>query len=61
MSIYRWMDKDVVYIYSGILLSHKKGQIWVSSSKVDEPRACYIDWSQKDRNKHHVLMHVHEI
>ena len=27
MSIYRWKDKDVVHIYNGILLSHKKSEI----------------------------------
>ena len=38
------MDKEAVaYIYNGILLSHKKEQIWVSSSKVDEPRAHYTE------------------
>ena len=29
----------VVHIYDGILLSHKKDHIWVSSNEVDEPRA----------------------
>ena len=34
MSIDRWMDKDaVVYIYNGILLSHKKKCIWVNSKR----------------------------
>ena len=32
----------MVHIYNGILFSHKKQQIGVSSSEVDEPRACYI-------------------
>ena len=42
MSITRWMDKeDVVHIHNEILLSHKKEWICVSSSEVDEPRACY--------------------
>ena len=37
MSIDR-MDKEVVvYLYNGIWLSHKKEQIWVSCSKVNEP------------------------
>ena len=26
MSIDRWMDKDVVHIYNGLLLSHKKNE-----------------------------------
>ena len=56
------MDKeDVVHTYSGILLSYKKEQIWASSSEVDEPRAYYTDWSHKERNKYHVLTHIHEI
>jgi len=43
MSIDRWIDKEVVvHIHNGILLGHKKKkQIWVSCSKVDEPRASY--------------------
>ena len=45
------MDKQlVVHIYSGILPSHKKEQIWVSCSEVDEPRACYTKWSQTEKN-----------
>ena len=34
--------KDVVHIYNGILLGHKKEWIWVSFSEVDEPRTHYI-------------------
>ena len=48
------MDKEaVIRIYNGILLSHKKEWIWVSSSEVDEHITCYIDWSsQKEENKY---------
>ena len=57
------MDKeDVVHIYSGILLSHKKEWIWVSSSEVDETRACYTDtrtcytdWSKSEREKQNIV------
>ena len=53
MSINRWIDKDVVlHIYNEILLSHKEEQIWVSSTDVDEPRACYTAWSKSEREKH---------
>ena len=46
------MDKEVVvHIYNGILLSHKKDRIWVSSSEVDEPRACYTEKSKSEREK----------
>ena len=37
----------MVCIYNGILLSHKKERIRVSSNEVDEPRACYSEVSQK--------------
>ena len=42
----RWMDKEVVHMHSGILLSHKKECLWVSSGEMDEPRICYIEWSE---------------
>ena len=49
MSIDRQMDKEiVVHIYNGILLSHKKEYIWVSSNEVDEP---IIQWSKSEREK----------
>ena len=52
MSTDRWMDKkDVVYIYSGVLLIHKKEHIWVSSNEVDEPRAYYTQWSKSEREE----------
>ena len=61
------MDKEVVvHIYNGILLSHKKEHIWVSSDEVDEPRIYYTDWSeseksQKKKDKYHILMHKYGI
>ena len=41
----------MVHIYNRILLSHKKEPIWVSSDKVDEPRAYYTEWSKSEREK----------
>ena len=43
--------KIVVYVYNGILLSHKKEQMWIDWTEVDEPRACYTEWSKSDREK----------
>ena len=44
LSIDRWMDKEVVvYLHNGILLSHKKECIWVSSNEVDELRTYYTN------------------
>ena len=42
MSINREMDKvEVVHIYNGTLLSHKKEQNWVICRNVDGPRDFY--------------------
>ena len=52
MFIDSWTDKEaVVHIYTGILLSHKKEHIWVSSNEVVEPRAYYTEWSKSEREK----------
>ena len=52
MFINRWMDKEaVVHIHNGILFSHKKEQIWVSSREVNEPTACYAECSKSERKK----------
>ena len=45
------MDKEVVvYIHNGILLSHKKEHIWISSNEVDEPGIYYTEWSESKVN-----------
>jgi len=52
MCIDRCMVKeDVVHIYNGILLSHKKEHIWVSSNEVDETTAYYTEWSKSEIEK----------
>ena len=63
MFINRWMDKEVmVPMYNEILLNHKKEQIWISSSEVDEPKAIiHCEVSQKKRNKNNILMHVYSL
>ena len=57
------MDKeDVVHKYNVILLSHKKEWIWVNYIKVDEPRACYTEWSKSEREKQILYtMHIYGI
>ena len=61
MSIDRWMDKEVVvYIHNGILLSHTKEHIWVSSDEVDELELIIqSEESQKEKDKYHILMHTY--
>ena len=44
MSIDRQMDKeDVVNIYNGILLSHKKERNWVICRDMDGPRGFHTE------------------
>ena len=52
----------MVYIHNGLLLSHKKEHVWVSSDEVDdlEPIIQSED-SQKEKDKYHILMHVYRI
>ena len=58
----RWMEKEaVVHIFNGILLSHKKEHIWVSSNEVDKPRAYYTEWNKSEKYKYHLLMHIYGI
>ena len=63
MSIDRRMHKeDVVHIYKGILLSHKKEQNWVICRDVDGPRHCYTEWSKSEReHKYRTLTHIRGI
>ena len=64
MSIDKWMDKEaVVRIYDGILLSHKKEHIWISSNEVDEPTAYYTEWSKSEREKQisHINTHIRNL
>ena len=50
MSISRWMDKKaVVHIHNGVLLSHRKEYIWISSNEMDETGADYTEWSKPER------------
>ena len=37
---------------NGILLSHKKDCIWVSSNEVDEPRSYYTEWSKSEKERY---------
>ena len=41
----------MVHIHSGILLSHRKEFIWVSSNEVDETGDYYIEWSESERER----------
>ena len=61
MAIDRWMDKEaVVHVYNGILLSHKREHIWVSSNEVDEP-FIQSEVSQKEKYKYRILTNIYGI
>ena len=52
MSIDGWMDKeDVVHIYNGILLSHKKERKNAICSNVDGPRDYHTKWNNSNRER----------
>ena len=57
------MDKeDVVHLYNGILLSHKRSEFesilvrWMNLEPVIQSEV-----SQKEKNQHCVLVHIHGI
>ena len=56
------MDIEVVvkHIHNGILFSHKKECIWVSSDEVDEPRTYYTEQNESERDKYHILWYLYE-
>ena len=48
----------MIYVYYEILFSHKKEQIWVSSSEVSKSRDLQSEVSQKQKNKYSILKHI---
>ena len=57
MSINRGMDKeDVVHIYNGILLSHKKERNRaICRTWIDLETVIQSEVSQKEKNKYHII------
>ena len=54
------MDKeDVLHIYNGILLSHKKERNWVIYRDVDGSRDCHTEWSKSEREKEISYINAH--
>ena len=52
MFINGWIDKaDVVHLYNGILLSHKKEQNNPICSNMDGPRDYHTKWCKSDRER----------
>ena len=56
MSIDGWMDKEeVVHIYNGILLSHKKEQNNAICRGVGGPTDYHTKWSKSEKDKYHMV------
>ena len=58
MSPDKWMDKiDVVHIKNGMLLSHKKESNNNNTicSNMDATREYHTKWSQKEKDKRHMI------
>ena len=59
MSIDIWIDKeDVVYLYNGILLSHKMEWNNAICSNMDRPRDYHTMSSKPDKDKYHMISHM---
>ena len=56
------MDKeDAVHIYNGILLSHKEEWNYAICSNMDATRDYLTKWSQKEKDKYHMMSLICEI
>ena len=55
----RGMDKkDVVHMYNGILLNHKKERKNAICSNMDGHRDCHTEWNKSEKDKYHMITHV---
>ena len=48
--IKKWWCIHHTHTHTRIYLSQKKEPIWISCSEVDEPRACYTQWSKSEKD-----------
>ena len=55
------VKEDVVYIYNGIVLSHKKEWNGAIYSNMDELRDYHTKWSESDKVKYHMMSLMCEI
>ena len=49
------IKEDVVYLYNGILLSHKKEWNNANCRNMDGPRDYHTKWSKPDKDKYHMI------
>ena len=49
-------------LHNGVLLSHQKEYIWISSNEVDETGAGYTEWSKPEKkHQYSILTHIYGI
>ena len=61
MSIDGWMDKEnVVYIYNGILFSHKKENLAICDN-MDGPWGHYAKWNKSVKDKPYDLTYMWDL
>ena len=56
MTVNRVDKDDMVHIYNGILLSHKKERNNASCSNMDGSRDRHTEWSKPEKDKYHILL-----
>lgn len=61
MSSDRWMNKDVVYKYNGILLGHKKNEMSFAVIWMNLEIIILTEISLKEREKYHKVSLTYEI
>ena len=52
----RNVKQDVVHLYNGILLSHKKEQTNAICSNMDKPRDCHTECNKSDSERKYMLL-----
>jgi len=59
VSIDRWMNKDVVYMYNRILLSCKKEWDLTICDNMNGPRRYYGKWNKSNRKTNTIWFHLY--
>ena len=52
-------EEDMVHVQNGRLLNHKKEQNDAIFSDMDEPRDHHTEWGKTQKNKYHMIYHLH--
>ena len=58
MSIDWWMDKNVVYVYSVILFSHKKEWYLATCNNMNGAKEYYVKWNKSERQTPYDFTHM---